>query len=259
MKYSSKALKLIKIGNKKIETFHHLAMLADSGLHQQVFNLLLELTKEQPKDDLHILDIACGNGAFLARLRQHGFQHLHGCDFQQVDDKIENLFHFTQLDINSAKYEDYCNSHKERFDIIISLETLEHLENPWRFLRGLKKMLKPRGYIVLSTPNIESPWSKQQFLFKNTFFQFSHHDLSYGHINPMTEFEILHMAKTMDLTCEQIVGAGEYPIFWIPRNAGEISLFKVRWSLFHFFALPFSKKVNLSWCKVYVLRKNNTE
>ena len=39
------------------------------------------------------------------------------------------------------------------FDIIISLETIEHLKNPNIFLSRIKKLLKPSGLIVISCPN----------------------------------------------------------------------------------------------------------
>jgi len=40
-----------------------------------------------------------------------------------------------------------------QFDTILCGELIEHLEEPYRFLRQLKKLLKPGGRLVLSTPN----------------------------------------------------------------------------------------------------------
>jgi len=40
-----------------------------------------------------------------------------------------------------------------RFDAIVAGEVLEHLENPYRFVRDCREALRPGGRLVLSTPN----------------------------------------------------------------------------------------------------------
>ncbi len=40
-----------------------------------------------------------------------------------------------------------------RFDAIVAGEVLEHLENPYRFVRDCREVLRPGGCLVLSTPN----------------------------------------------------------------------------------------------------------
>ena len=40
------------------------------------------------------------------------------------------------------------------FETILSFETIEHLPNPKKFIQELYRILKPEGYLVLTTPNI---------------------------------------------------------------------------------------------------------
>jgi SAM-dependent methyltransferase len=42
---------------------------------------------------------------------------------------------------------------ERRFDTIICAELIEHLENPYQFLRDLHPLLAPEGRLILSTPN----------------------------------------------------------------------------------------------------------
>jgi 2-polyprenyl-3-methyl-5-hydroxy-6-metoxy-1,4-benzoquinol methylase len=48
----------------------------------------------------------------------------------------------------------YCNLQTEKYDYIISLDVLEHLENPEHVLQNLKRLLKESGKILLSVPNL---------------------------------------------------------------------------------------------------------
>ncbi|KVU17626.1 hypothetical protein WK62_24730 [Burkholderia ubonensis] len=41
----------------------------------------------------------------------------------------------------------------QSFDLIVSLETIEHVEDPSAFLAAMKRLLKPGGTIVVSCPN----------------------------------------------------------------------------------------------------------
>lgn len=45
----------------------------------------------------------------------------------------------------------------ESFDCVVAGELLEHLEDPIGFLRGCVRVLRPKGTLVLSTPNPNSP------------------------------------------------------------------------------------------------------
>jgi ubiquinone/menaquinone biosynthesis C-methylase UbiE len=65
------------------------------------------------------------------------------------------------LEIARKKYPDqtFIQSSLDRFpmephsmDWVISLETLEHCPRPVDFLREIKRVLKPRGYLILSCP-----------------------------------------------------------------------------------------------------------
>jgi len=97
-----------------------------------------------------ILDIGCGEGTLLKMLKTKGNkvfgldaskEGLIACQEKGVDSKI--------IDISTEKFmfED------DKFDIVLCLETLEHLENPYHCILETKRVLKKGGLFIASIPN----------------------------------------------------------------------------------------------------------
>jgi SAM-dependent methyltransferase len=59
----------------------------------------------------------------------------------------------------------------ESFDCAVSLEGVEHLENPFLFLRELHRVLRPEGLLLLTTPNTVSVRSRIRFFGSGFFHQ----------------------------------------------------------------------------------------
>ena len=67
---------------------------------------------------------------------------------------------------------------RETFDLIVSNDVVEHLENPRSFVKACHRMLKGKGHLVIATPNLNSlygilaaitPHWVKQILFKSIF------------------------------------------------------------------------------------------
>jgi 2-polyprenyl-3-methyl-5-hydroxy-6-metoxy-1,4-benzoquinol methylase len=109
-------------------------------------------------DDLpagSVLDLGCGDGRFLHRMYQAGWS-VTGLDFDQkaieAARKMFGKFGFRLLhtDLFSAQFPD--NS----FDAVTMNHVIEHVPEPIELLAEVRRVLKPEGRLVATTPNIRS-------------------------------------------------------------------------------------------------------
>jgi len=155
--------------------------------------------------DGKILDIGCGNGNLSNRLLNMGFV-IFGCDiFKNIDKKGIN---YNKVDLNIGILP-YKNNY---FDYVTCIEVIEHLENPRTIIKEISRVLKPKGMLILSTPNITSLPQKIYFLLTNNFLHFYFPSVLYGHITPIN----LGMLKDTFLKNKLEIHQITYDRGWIP-------------------------------------------
>ena len=97
-----------------------------------------------------VLDIACGEGYGMYLLKEAGAKEVCGIDCAtDIPAHINSKY---QLNAHTA---DACDTKlpDQSFDLVVSYETIEHLENPSSFCAEIKRLLKPAGLTIISTPN----------------------------------------------------------------------------------------------------------
>ena len=119
---------------------------------------IINLTKKHFSIDsiakLKVLDVGCGGGLIteaLSRLKAN----IMGIDASQINIDIAKS-HAEKSNLNieysSTLVEDLVNT-KLRFDLILALEIVEHVEDLEFFIKSCCKLLKPGGLIIFSTIN----------------------------------------------------------------------------------------------------------
>jgi SAM-dependent methyltransferase len=97
-----------------------------------------------------VLDIACGEGYGTSAILASGARSVLG-----VDISLEACQHATRrygVETRQGSAEEIpCGDGS--FDVVVSFETIEHVERPERFLRELVRVLRPGGRLIISTPN----------------------------------------------------------------------------------------------------------
>jgi ubiquinone biosynthesis O-methyltransferase len=146
--------------NKKLKIFYnnvykkgeekHFTNLSTTGNTTEEIN---EILKELNWKSKKILDVGCGTGLFSYKVAKKGANTL-GIDFSK--DAIEiakskfkhSNLEYQQMDVKKIK---------DKYDVIVSIGTLEHMDNPLQILKLFKKHLNPKGKIIVTTPNWTNP------------------------------------------------------------------------------------------------------
>lgn len=102
-----------------------------------------------------VLDIACGEGYGSRLLKDWGASEVLGVDVSaEAIQHAQNNFGGEGVSFRCAAAEDLPHLLAgQGFDLIVSLETIEHLQDPERFLADLRQALNPGGCIIISCPN----------------------------------------------------------------------------------------------------------
>lgn len=175
---------------------------AADGVHETAFARL----RSHASIGSTVVDVGAGAGAFSARLVDAGYA-VTALDVDTGKWALDSV-PLRHLDVNLG----IGASLGQTFDVACALEVIEHIENPWQFLRDLRSVVRPGGWLIVSTPNVTSFLSRAMFLVGGRFQGFGVADLEYGHINPMTSFEIQNVAHETGWIVRSVEPAGYLPV-----------------------------------------------
>lgn len=145
---------------KKYEQAYHLrslnyakgSKLELSRKHQGLAKYLDAAVKKIGQLDFSFGDAGCGNGIYLKYISdKYPVARLNGFDFSQTIVAIAKK-NAPQAEIISGNLEDAPYG-DEFFDIILCTQVIEHLLDDKQGLAELYRLLKPDGYLVISTDN----------------------------------------------------------------------------------------------------------
>ena len=122
-------------------------LLGRKGRVDRTFRYLPRINKENNK----LLDIGCGNGAFINFASKIGWNAI-GIDFDQ-----SAVINCTQqgMKVHLGGIEMF-ESKKKIFDVITISHVIEHLHNPKKMLQICNNLLVEGGMLWIETPNIDS-------------------------------------------------------------------------------------------------------
>lgn len=159
---------------------------------EEIKDLILRLIAKYAGEVESVIDVGCGKGDLLRRVRQcYPNAALTGVDYLAKPPDLTDV-EWIVADLNKPL------EISRRFNLVLCSEVIEHVENPRHLFRFLNGLLHEDGIIVLTTPNQMSIRSLMSLMFYGHFVAFR--DECYpAHISALLKKDLLRMVGELQL------------------------------------------------------------
>ena len=175
--------------------------------------------------DARVLDVGPGSGLFGHYLQNKGVQELHAIEIDPTTrEHLAPLY--TSIEDSLDPYM------QDTFDVILFLDVLEHMTDPFSFFQSACSLLSPGGMVLISLPNI-AHWSVR---FQLLFGQFNYTErglLDKTHFQFFTKKRVKQLVASVDSVVMKEYSASIEPVElllpeWAWNNAGFRCLSQLR-------------------------------
>ena len=137
----------------KFKPLHKFNPIRINYIKENIINNFKLKNKSKPLEGINILDIGCGGGLLSEPMSRMG-ANVTGIDASDKNIKIAKL-HSKK---NKLKINYLCSSPEKlkiekKFDVILNMEIVEHVEDIDFFLKSCSKLLKKNGLMFVATIN----------------------------------------------------------------------------------------------------------
>ena len=137
----------------KFKPLHKFNPIRISYIKNNIISTFKLKNKKKPLERTQILDIGCGGGLLSEPMHRLGAK-VTGIDASQRNINIAKL-HAEKggLDINYVCTSPEKMNSKKKFDVILNMEIIEHVEDVNFFIESCSKLLKKNGIMFVATLN----------------------------------------------------------------------------------------------------------
>ena len=137
----------------KFKPLHKFNPIRIKYIKENIINSFKLKTKPRPLEKINILDIGCGGGLLSEPMTRLG-ANVTGIDASRKNISIAKL----HAKKNKLKINYLCSSPeklkiKKKFDVILNMEIVEHVEDINFFINSCSKLLKKNGIMFIATLN----------------------------------------------------------------------------------------------------------
>ena len=137
----------------KFKPLHKFNPIRIKYIKENIINNFKLKNKLRPLSGINILDIGCGGGLLSEPMSRMG-ANVTGIDASNKNIQIAKL----HAKKNKLKINYFCSSPEKlkitkKFDVILNMEIIEHVEDTDFFLKSCSKLLKKNGLMFVATIN----------------------------------------------------------------------------------------------------------
>jgi len=138
--------------------YHPFTIAGDSNFYEQLqqfdwyympWKWEHEMLSKRVKENDHILEVGCGQGAFLKKISDD-FKSVN-CVGLELNESA--VFKSPNCEVINAFIEDFSEDNSGKYDIVCSFQVLEHISQVDSFLTASIKCLKEGGLLTIGVPN----------------------------------------------------------------------------------------------------------
>lgn len=123
-------------------------------VESKVYNKSVQLIKKCISPDKKIIDIGCGEGKILQKLKEVGYTNLYGMDPSRHS--IERIKACGIYGIQANIFDDVPVEYMHQFDLVISTAVAEHIYDLKLYYQNIQKYMKEEtAYFLTNVPDAE--------------------------------------------------------------------------------------------------------
>ena len=146
-------------------SYNGISINTSKNTHEVAFSLI------NADSSSKIVDIPSGSGAFVLRLKDHGYNNVSAVD-------IENILEIEHDDFVTGDMTKTFPFEDNSVDVLVCIDGIEHIYEQSFFVKEANRVLKKGGELIISTPNVSSLRSRWRW-----FMSGHHHKCN----NPLDE------------------------------------------------------------------------
>lgn len=163
----------------------------ENDYHVMRIKIVLDMIKEEvkktpPQDrgNLMLLSLGCANGVVEQKIKNRTSIKVYGLEASR---KNANNAEKKGIEMSIGDVTQKFPFEDHSFDFVFAGEIIEHLVDTKKFLREIKRVLKPNGFLILTTPNLAHIVDRVRFIFGKAPRQTNPlHKFLFLHIRPFT-------------------------------------------------------------------------
>jgi 2-polyprenyl-3-methyl-5-hydroxy-6-metoxy-1,4-benzoquinol methylase len=162
------------------------------------------LLSQQNGIALRALEIGCSEGHTLEWLKKAGYcSWVAGVEpYAELRTSVGAIDEFFKIDIEKELPTIAAAS----LDLILCLDVLEHLVNPWEAVRRIDSLLKPGGQLIISVPNLRNYRILFDLAFRGKFSYSESGILDRTHLRFFTRTTAVELAESAGAKVTTVVG-----------------------------------------------------